>query len=63
MNNKKIEDLMVIRRNGQEVDYDRSKIITAITKANNEFSGDPEALTKEQIESIVDEIESYLLGL
>ena len=41
MNNKKIEDLMVIRRNGQEVDYDRSKIITAITKANNEFSGDP----------------------
>ena len=63
MNNKKVEDLMVIRRNGQEVKYDRSKIITAITKANNEFPEDPEALTTEQIECIVDGIERYLLNL
>ena len=63
MNIKKAEDLMVIRRNGQEVKYDRTKIKRAITKANNESSGDPEALTENQIDEIVDDIESYLCTL
>ena len=63
MNIKKAEDLMVIRRNGQEVKYDRTKIKRAITKANNESSGDPEALTENQIDEIVEDIESYLCTL
>ena len=53
-----IKDLMIIRRNGQEVPYDRSKIITAITKANDESKEDPNRLTDKDIESIADDIES-----
>ena len=58
-----IKDLMIIRRNGQEVPYDRSKIITAITKANDESKEDPNRLTDKDIESIADDIESYLCSL
>ena len=58
-----IKDLMIIRRNGQEVPYDRSKIITAITKANDESKEDPNRLTDKDIEYSADDIESYLCSL
>ena len=46
----------VIKRNGSEVEFDVSKIIVAISKANNEVPAD-EQLTHEQILSIANEIE------
>ena len=49
--------MKIIKRDGREVDYDRSKIITAITKANAEVP-DEEKITDESIESIVEFIES-----
>ena len=49
--------MKVIKRDGTIVDYDRSKIVTAIEKANQEV---PEAdrIDRESIEAIIDEIEA-----
>ena len=48
--------MKIIKRSGAEVLFDRSKIITAITKANNEAK-ETARLTAAQIESITDDIE------
>ncbi len=48
--------MKVIKRDGRIVDYDKSKIVIAIEKANNEVSRKEKA-TKEDIKSIVQYIE------
>lgn len=52
--------MKVIKRDGQFVDYDRKKIISAIEKANNEVDFSERA-TKAEIDEIIEGIES--LGL
>lgn len=49
--------MKVIKRDGRIVDYDRSKIMIAIRKANIEVD-EPEKITEENIEGIVAAIES-----
>ncbi len=49
--------MIVIKRDGREVNYDRSKIIVAISKANAEVPPE-EKVTDDVIESIVDYIET-----
>lgn len=49
--------MKIIKRDGREVDYDRSKIITAITKANAEVP-EEEKISAERMDGIVDYIES-----
>ena len=49
--------MKVIKRDGSTVDFDRSKIITAIRKAN-EAVDDEDRISEEEIESIVSYIES-----
>lgn len=49
--------MKIIKRDGREVDYDRSKIITAINKANVEVP-EEEKVNEEMIESIVLYIEN-----
>lgn len=49
--------MKVIKRDGHTVNYDRSKIITAIKKANAEVE-DCEKVSEEKIEEIVESIES-----
>lgn len=48
--------MKIIKRDGREVDYDRSKIITAISKANAEVP-EEEKIDQEKIEEIVEYIE------
>lgn len=48
--------MKVVKRNGKEVDFDRSKIVIAIHKANNEVEPEERA-TEGQIDSILDYIE------
>src|SRR5574344_3129344 len=48
--------MKIIKRSGAEVVFDRSKIVTAVTKANNEAK-ETDRLTDKQIQSIVDDIE------
>lgn len=52
--------MKVVKRDGQFVDYDRKKIISAIEKANNEVDFSEKA-TKAEIDEIIEGIES--LGL
>ena len=54
--------MKVIKRDGHTVTYDRSKIITAIKKANAEVEPG-EKVTDEKIEEIVQGIESKNLSL
>ncbi len=49
--------MKVIKRDGQTVNFDRSKIITAIAKANAEVE-DEEKVTEAKIEEIVEDIEA-----
>lgn len=49
--------MIVIKRDGREVNYDRSKIIVAISKANAEVPPE-EKITDDVIESIVEYIET-----
>lgn len=49
--------MKVIKRDGSTVDFDRSKIAVAITKANNAVD-EPYRISEEQIEQIVSEIEA-----
>ena len=60
---KNIGSLTIIRRSGQEMNYERGKIITAVSKANDEFPQDPDRLTENQIKEIADNVEDYLLNL
>jgi len=48
--------MIVIKRDGSLVDYDRSKIITAMEKANAEVPAE-DRLERERVEAIVDHIE------
>ena len=48
--------MRIIKRDGRDVDYDRSKIITAISKANAEVP-EEEKISPEKIEEIVTYIE------
>ena len=48
--------MKVIKRDGRAVDYDRSKISTAIEKANKEVRNGQKA-TKSEINSIIEYIE------
>lgn len=47
--------MKIIKRNGTEVEFDKNKIITAVSKANKE--GTRQLLTREQIEDIADYLE------
>ncbi|MBR5535706.1 MAG: anaerobic ribonucleoside-triphosphate reductase [Clostridia bacterium] len=49
--------MKVIKRDGSTVDFDRSKIVVAITKANNAVD-EPYRISEEKIEEIVSGIES-----
>lgn len=49
--------MIVIKRDGREVNYDRSKIIVAISKANAEVPPE-EKITEDVIENIVEYIET-----
>ena len=49
--------MQVVKRNGATVDFDQSKIVNAICKANNEVQG-REKDTKKQIEEVVEYIKS-----
>ncbi|NLZ80922.1 MAG: anaerobic ribonucleoside-triphosphate reductase, partial [Clostridiales bacterium] len=48
--------MKVIKRNGQELDYDREKIIIAISKANKEVPFN-EKISEDKIYDIVQSIE------
>lgn len=48
--------MKVIKRDGTIVDYDRSKIVTAIEKANSEIPQE-EQLSRERIDALIDRIE------
>ena len=51
--------MKIIKRSGQEVDFDKNKIVVAITKANNEIQLANKRLNEDQINGIADDIESY----
>ena len=46
----------IIKRNGEEMPYDASKIIDAITKANNEFDDEEQRLSEAQIYVIAEKV-------
>ncbi|MBQ3670039.1 MAG: anaerobic ribonucleoside-triphosphate reductase, partial [Treponema sp.] len=48
--------MKIIKRNGEEVDFDINKIITAVTKASNEVPLS-EQLKNEQIQMIAEKIQ------
>lgn len=48
--------MKIIKRSGSEASFDREKIITAVTKANNEVR-ESDRLTNDQIGAIADDIE------
>ena len=48
--------MKVIKRDGTIVDYDRSKIVTAIEKANAEVPQE-DRLSRDRIDAIIDRIE------
>ena len=50
--------MKIIKRNGTEVQFDKSKIIAAITKANNEVL-ETKRMPESIIESIAEQIETY----
>ncbi len=49
--------MKIIKRDGREVDYDRSKIVTAISKANRDVTDD-EKISEQGINAIADYVES-----
>ena len=61
--------MKIIKRSGQEVEFDKSKIINAIAKANAEEQDETLKLSDGQIERIASEIErianssSFILGV
>ena len=54
--------MKIIKRNGSEVDFDISKIIVAVTKANRVVA-DNLQLTSEQIRSLASNVESYCMHM
>lgn len=50
--------MKIIKRNGQEAQFDKTKISSAISKANKEVSGS-DKLNKDSINTIADSIEKY----
>lgn len=51
----------IIKRNGDEVSFDKSKIVGAITKANKTVKAD-EQLSKDKIDAIADAIEQFAVS-
>ena len=51
----------IIKRNGDEVAFDKSKIVGAITKANKTVKAD-EQLSKDKIDAIADAIEQFAVS-
>ena len=49
--------MKVVKRNGQTVDFDQSKIANAILKANNEVP-EKEKATKKEIDEVIEYIKS-----
>ena len=49
--------MKVIKRDGTSVDYDRSKIVIAIEKANAEVA-EEDRISREEIDAIIDGIET-----
>ena len=50
----------VIKRNGKEVIFDKTKIINAVTKANEDEQNNSKVkLSTDQIKDIADHIENY----
>ena len=54
--------MKLIKRSGIEETFDKNKIVTAISKANNDVI-EYEKISKDEINKIADEIESACLGL
>lgn len=55
--------MVIMKRNGERVDFDIEKIKNAISKANNEMSNKEDKLTKSYITKISNEIESEIKEL
>ena len=55
--------MKIIKRSGQEVEWDKSKIYNAILKANNTVNQDEGVLTTSQIEQIVKDVENECKNL
>ena len=53
--------MKIIKRNGSEAVFDISKIIAAVTKANNVVASN-QRLTKEQITAIADDVAQECQG-
>ena len=51
-------NMKVVKRDGTIVDYDRSKIVTAIEKANAEVPPE-ERLSRDRIDAIVDRLDLF----
>ena len=51
----------IIKRNGDEMPFDKAKIVSAVTKANKTVKAE-EQLTKEKIETIAEAIESFAVS-
>lgn len=51
----------IIKRNGDEVAFDKSKIVGAITKANKTVKAD-EQLSKDKVDAIADSIEQFAVS-
>ena len=54
--------MKIIKRNGSEVDFDISKIILAVTKANRVVAQNLQ-LSSEQIRSLAANVETYCLHM
>ena len=52
--------MKVIKRSGQEVEFDRSKIINAVSKANMACANEDERMTDLQIAVIAESVENKL---
>ena len=48
--------MKIIKRSGQEVEFDSSKIYNAITKANNNQEKDIDRISEAEIREIVDNV-------
>ena len=55
---RKDQDMNIIKRNGDEMPFDKVKIVSAVTKANKTVKAE-EQLTKDAIDSIAEAIETF----
>lgn len=55
--------MKIIKRNGSEVTFDISKIVAAITKANDADLSEPDRLSNEQIDAIATNVETACIEM